>query len=436
MATGAGDRYWEHKGLPSTLKHELLKRYLPLFAGKTGSTSDKRSVVYLDGYAGRGRYKEGKPGSAELILQVAEDYLQRDISFRLFFHEIKRENYAALKPVVDEYKARGVLAEASPDEVVKGLDKVIEAARGLPLFLFLDPCGVGIPFDELTRVLSGPRRDVWPPTEVLLNFSLDAVRRIGGLVNPAPLGEKTTVRLDTALDEDWWQGVTDDAVLENSASSDEKIMARNEKTMARLDAALEGDWWRGVIRRRGVTDDAVLEIVNGFMDRLAKATKMHVVACPVSRAPSHKPVYFLVLGTRKPLGVWYFGDSGARAGEVWWNTLEAREAAKEEDSGKATLFDMPHLEHQTLKEVEAEAMPVVAENIARLADEHGSFIVGDYPVEVFGDYLGMVTEKVVRAAVRYLYANGRILDAGVGSKTSKIVVSKPAPKRLSASRPR
>jgi hypothetical protein len=51
-----------------------LKRYLPLFAGKTGSTSTKRSVVYLDGYAGRGRYENGAPGSAELILKVAEDY--------------------------------------------------------------------------------------------------------------------------------------------------------------------------------------------------------------------------------------------------------------------------------------------------------------------------------------------------------------------------
>lgn len=174
-------------------------------------------MVYLDGYAGRGRYDNGTPGSAELILKIAEDYGQRGISFRLFFHETKPKNYAALKPVVDEYKARGVQAEASPDEVIMGLGQVIDTAQGLPLFLFLDPCGVGIPFSELTRVLSGPRRDVWPPTEVLLNFSLEAVRRIAGHVTS-----------DTP----------------------------NEKTMARLDAALGGDWWRDIIREHGVTDDA------------------------------------------------------------------------------------------------------------------------------------------------------------------------------------
>jgi hypothetical protein len=46
MATGAGDRYWENRGLPSVLKHDL-----PVFAAKTGSRS--AGVVYLDGYAGR-----------------------------------------------------------------------------------------------------------------------------------------------------------------------------------------------------------------------------------------------------------------------------------------------------------------------------------------------------------------------------------------------
>ena len=169
MATGAGDRYWEYQGLPSVLKHDLLRRYLPIFAGKTGSKS--ASVVYLDGYAGRGRYDDGTPGSAELILRIAEDHGERGISYRLFFHETKPKNYAVLKPVVDDYKARGIQAEASPDEVTQGLGKVIDVARGLLLFLFLDPCGVGIPFCELTKVLSGSRRDTWPPTEVLLNFS-------------------------------------------------------------------------------------------------------------------------------------------------------------------------------------------------------------------------------------------------------------------------
>ena len=57
MATGAGDLYWERQGLPRVFKHDLLGRHLPKFGGKTGSKSAR--VVYLDGYAGRGRYDDG-----------------------------------------------------------------------------------------------------------------------------------------------------------------------------------------------------------------------------------------------------------------------------------------------------------------------------------------------------------------------------------------
>lgn len=34
MATGAGDQYWEQRRLPSVLKHNLIRRYLPVLAGR------------------------------------------------------------------------------------------------------------------------------------------------------------------------------------------------------------------------------------------------------------------------------------------------------------------------------------------------------------------------------------------------------------------
>jgi three-Cys-motif partner protein len=384
MATGAGDRYWDKQRLPSVLKHELLRRYLPIFAGKTGSKSN--GVVYLDGYAGRGRYDDGQPASAELILKIAEDQASRGISYRLFFHETDSKSYAELKPVVEEYSARGLPAEASPDEAISGLSKVLTAAQGLPLFLFLDPCGLGIPFSDLAKVLSGPRSDRWPPTEVLLNFSLDAVRRIAGHVRSS---------------------------------------TPNEKTMQRLDAALGGDWWREIIRERGVTDDAVREIVCGFINRLNKETKMRFCSIPVTRAPLHKPVYHLVLGTRSSLGVWHFGDCAARAEQKWWEMREAQEAVRDEAAGIDSLFEISGLSHPDIEKVEAEALPVIAENIARLAEQHGRLKVGDYPGEVFGRYLGVVRETVVRAAIKRLHADGRTPSDGKGSPITGLIVSRP-----------
>jgi three-Cys-motif partner protein len=338
-------------------------------------------VVYLDGYAGRGRYADGRPGSPERILQIAEDQRAKGINYRLFFYERDAESFAVLETVVDEYVGRGVQAEAANCEVITGLGEVIAAAEGKPLFLFLDPCGLGIPFSVLVQTLTGSRAATWPPTEVLLNFSLEAVRRIAGhVMSPTP----------------------------------------NENSMARLDDVLGGDWWRSLVKK-GVTDQAVDEIVKGFMDRLAQATAMQTFAIPVRRAPSHKPVYFLVFGTRNPLGIWHFADDAARATETWWSAIDAQETAKLEELGQDALFDMPAA--QRLEKVESEAQPVIAENIARLTSQHGQIRVGDYPVEVFGEYLGRVREKVVRAAIKELHKDGRTPSNGVGRRIADLVVS-------------
>ena len=50
----------------SMFKHAIIKNYMPPFLAMTGSTSDRRRVVVMDGFAGRGRYADGSPGSAEI----------------------------------------------------------------------------------------------------------------------------------------------------------------------------------------------------------------------------------------------------------------------------------------------------------------------------------------------------------------------------------
>jgi hypothetical protein len=47
VATGAGDQYWEQQMLPSVLNHDLLRRYLPRFAGKTGTRAVESGEVVL-----------------------------------------------------------------------------------------------------------------------------------------------------------------------------------------------------------------------------------------------------------------------------------------------------------------------------------------------------------------------------------------------------
>jgi len=255
---------------------------------------------------------------------------------------------------------------------------VLTAAGGLPLFLFLDPTGLGLPYDVLVRLLTEKRRQVWPPTEVLLNFSLEAVRRIGGHVR-SPHG--------------------------------------TERSMHRLDRAVNGDWWRDLLKS-GVTDKAVEQVVAQFTADLSRDTNMYIVSVPVSHRPHQKPLYHLVFGTRSQHGLWAFGDSVARATQAWWDTLEAQE---EPDA----LFNLAQMIRPTLDKVEAEAITVIAENLVAILSDTPMFKAVDETLRVFGDYYGKVREPAVRRAVKRLHATGGTACTGVGGKPRDLMICQP-----------
>jgi three-Cys-motif partner protein len=383
MAIGAGDEYWKEQALPSVFKHTLLDKYMPQFAGMTGSAARGRRVVYLDGYAGRGRYEDGTRASVERILTIAQNqHRNAGLDWTCFFVEQDDESAVALVQVTAEYAAVGVTVFAHHGAVLEVLDDVIAAAAGVPLFLFLDPCGLGVPYHQLTELLSTERSQTWPPTEILLNFSLEAVRRIGGHVI-SPKG--------------------------------------NETTMARLDATVGGPWWRQRFAA-GVINKAVTAVVQEFCTRLGADTGMTITSVPVRRAPTHKPIYHLVFGTRSPYGLWVFGDSTARATQAWWDSREEVEA----DADPNALFTMAATMRPSLDTIEEVAVGRIAENLAALLAQHGDFKVVDHTIAVFGEHYGQVRDLAVRKAVQELHKQGRTASDGRGGRPRELRVIRPA----------
>jgi three-Cys-motif partner protein len=382
MPRGADDRYWRAPGLPSVFKHTLLDKYVPQFAGMTGSRAQAKRIVFLDGYAGRGRYQDGSPASAERILKIAQQQgAAGTVSWTCFFVEREDDDAAQLAAVVNEYARQGVTATAHHGPVLEVLGEVVRTATGYPLFLFLDPCGLGIPYERLISLLRDERHAKWPPTEILLNFSLDAVRRIGG-----HLGSEHG----------------------------------SEATLGRLDVALGGDWWRERFAG-GVSDDAVAAVVTTFGERLASDSAMDLVSVPVARAPTHKPLYHLLFGTRSQHGLWSFGDSVARATQAWWETLEEYES----EHGPPTLFPVSQVQRPSLATVESQAVAEISRNLEAILRERPSFRVVDHADRVFGDYYGQVRETVVRDAIKLLHRQGRTSSTGTGRRIRDLEVARP-----------
>ena len=382
MPRGADDHYWQEPGLPSVFKHTLLDKYVPQFAGMTASRIAAKWVVFLDGFAGRGRYGDGRPASAERILRMAQNQGEKGtVAWTCFFVEVDDDDAALLTAVVDEYARRGVSATAHHGSVLEVLDDIIRTAVGCPLFLFLDPCGLGIPYDRLIALLRQERRTQWPPTEVLLNFSLEAVRRIAGHV-----GSKRGF----------------------------------EATRARLDEALGGDWWRAEFTG-GVTDEAVAVVVSCFVRQLADDSDMAIVSVPVRRAPWQKPVYHLVFGTRAQHGLWAFGDSTAQATEAWWATRKVRTTEQE----PGTLFPVTQVERPSLETITSHALAEIEMNLDLLLREYPSFKVVDHTTRVFGSYYGQVRETLVRRAIKNMHRDGRTSSDGIGHRIRELIVARP-----------
>lgn len=366
MATGADEKFWRDARLRSVLKHGIVKRYLPVFLARTSARRGK--AIYFDGYAGRGRYENGQLGSSGLMMEFALDQkFKLGREYTLLLYELDRESFDSLAALSEQYRKRGLDVRSERKDVASVVDDVAASAVGQPMFVFLDPCGVGIPFGLMTRLLkrSAPRHQ--PPTEVLLNFNHAAVRRIGGHL---------------------------------------RSESGNDATIRRLDDAVGGPWWHDAFEQE--QQDPVRFVVDGFKRRLEDNTGMLVESVKVSDGPGKPPIYDLVFGTRHPRGIWNFADATALSIKDLW---EQSEAAAVQQSLFPTQPD--------IEDVEKDALPIIQGNIQRFL-VGGEFVLGNHPRDVFGEYLGRVRTKVARTAVKQLHKQGHTSTDGISRGGQKL----------------
>jgi hypothetical protein len=242
---------------------------------------------------------------------------------------------------------------------------VIEAARGIPLFLFLDPCGALLPFDRLGGVVGGAHRSTRPRTEVLLNFSADFTRRAAGQLAAGRTEEAGIARLDATCGGLWWRA-----------------------------AALE-DWRSSA---DGTFEAAAEAVVAGYAQRLARAGSMLHVTVPVRRHLRYQPVYHLVFLTRSPYGLWVFADALGLARQAWLGCIG--QLTEKADGCQTVLWSGSESMRQVISAEEAGAQEIIQENLRRLVRDTSGFRLVERAREVFGNAYGVATDKTVAAAWR------------------------------------
>ena len=269
-------------------KHALLSGYLRPFASKTGSRSQGGTVAYVDAFAGAGVYEDGSPGSPQLALETAEALT--DIrQLRCFFIESKRQNFDRLSSLIAR-SAASDRVQAFHGDASSYLPSVLSQTAGLPLLAFLDPFGLGIPFDALTGQLMA--RSGWsagrrtgPVTEVLVNFVYAGVYR-----NAAKLHASTT---------------------------DPTQLANATAVVERVNGNLGGTWWQPIWDSPGATSDRVRRIRDEYCTRVVQAAGAGWKSYRVEVRDTWlgSPVYDLILFTQSPHGLWYINEAASLAWE-------------------------------------------------------------------------------------------------------------------------
>lgn len=167
-------------------KIAILNGYLDAWFPILG-TKISKSLVYIDGFAGPGKYRCGAAGSPMVAIQAARSGLDRSgdkflsEKVHLFFVEKDPRRHAHLRTLISGTTAdspRLEVHEPINAEFSTALPEIIRSIPTAfhgdsPVFVFADPFGAtGMPFHVLKEAVKGSS------AELLINLDADGIRRI------------------------------------------------------------------------------------------------------------------------------------------------------------------------------------------------------------------------------------------------------------------
>jgi three-Cys-motif partner protein len=366
------NNFHKTKKSAAVLKHGIIDAYASPFAGKTGKYSADHRVAFIDGYAGPGRYGDDEEGSGAMLLRKAKELAKLPRKLELHFVEDDPETVEKLKAVVAD-EGQGVEVTVTDGDISTHLPDLLARCMGIPLFVYLDPCGLVIPFDQVVRIFDRPGGYGAPATEVLINFSAVTLRRIAGHL-----------------------------------TSDKAVKA----TLARMDAVCGGDWWRDAWMEHYPDKDAAEQaVVNGYAAKLSEEAGTGHWVIDVRPRAGLKPLYYLVFASRHIAGLEFFGESASLGLEKWRRYSAAQEA-------EGTLFGDDDSWEVTFKaqeaKLKAEWIDAIADRLAAELAKGEPFRVLDRYDEVFGDLVGVARGMHLRGAMKKVHRAGLTSTRPVG----------------------
>lgn len=296
--------FFENKNSWSEVKDQLLGCYLVPYFAKIMST--RKNVVYVDGFAGKGIFKDGKPGSPIIALDIIRSSLQKsnfnNIIIEPYFIEL---NHAKeLEKNISSYKNAKIISGKYEDNI----ENILQGKQQQNVFLYIDPYGIkSLYFDVFKKLKLKNLNSV----EILMNMnSFGFIREACNAMN---------VKFDIHGLEDIL-GACDTSHISES------------KSIQDLDKVAGGPYWKSIIQdyKANKIDgyEAEIKFTEKYCSNLRNVFK-YVLNMPIRLKRGQRPKYRMIYATNHEQGCVLMNDNMCKR----WEALEDIQ-----NLGQMTLF--------------------------------------------------------------------------------------------------
>lgn len=206
----------------SERKLQLLQNYVDPAARILGSI---KQVYYIDGFAGRGMYRDGTEGSPVRIAKLAQQFEKegKPYAFKCINVEEDDEHFAELQKDTASF---GKIVQNFHGRFTDHLDNILQIIGNQSSIFFLDPFGIkGVDWSAIKKIINRSA-----PTDIWIRFDHVEVRRLDGNYS---INEKKFDILPTVY------GIQDESYLHtqlsNGRTSEDRIHDCTELYRSRLE---------------------------------------------------------------------------------------------------------------------------------------------------------------------------------------------------------
>ena len=322
------DDFFKVKKPWSKVKDELLGSYLKPYFQKILHT--KRPIVYIDCFAGKGKFEDGNAGSPIIALnKIRECIGDTKISgWNILPFFIDKDYADDLKKNLTDYGEINIISGCYENEI----EKILNSQSGNNVFLYIDPYGIKALDFELFKNFSS--RYTFNSIEILINLNSFGFIREGCRVLSVPC--------------------EDSSIFEDLIEYESTKLEVNDKSVNILNKIAGGDYWQDIIKAKNRNEITIIEAEKAFAEQYCNCLRKifkYVINMPLRIKQGQIPKYRMIHVTKHVVGCLIMVDNICERWELLKNIQNNGQLKMWEEDYNNDIFDEEDVKRKVEKHI-------------------------------------------------------------------------------------